>query len=92
MYLNEQQLAFARSQSALVRLLPVKRYVQPNFKDLEGVSEFIVEASEDWQPAAPIQAKKSQKCSYVVKGVSPEDVMKDPKVVSVRKPPKMRLL
>jgi hypothetical protein len=92
MYLDELQLAFARSQSTLIALFPVKRYVQPNFSELEGVSGFLVEASEDWQPDPPIQAKKSYKWHYVVKGVSPQELMKDPKVAFVRKLPKMRLL
>jgi hypothetical protein len=88
LYLDQQQYAFLNSQSNLVALYPVKQYVKPNFEELKGLSEYQVEATEDWQPKPPIEARKSQRGFYLVKGASPAEIFEDPKVVSVSKPPK----
>jgi hypothetical protein len=89
-YLDETQFAFARSQSQLLNLIPCKDHIKPDPKELEGLTTFRVDASEDWNPQPPIEARKAFKGSYTVKGASWEVLWEDPRVVSITKPPVMK--
>jgi hypothetical protein len=91
LYLGEGQFAFARGQSHFVNLIPCKDHIKPDPNELQGVTAFRVEASEDWTPQAPIQARKAFKTWYSVKGASWEHIWEDPRVVSIGKPPRMVL-
>jgi hypothetical protein len=90
-YLNEEQVAYLRSQSDTVSLLPVKQYVHPNFAELQGESSFSVQAADDWSPAAPIVAKKIGTEVFMVKGASAEEIWSDPRVASISRSPKVQL-
>jgi hypothetical protein len=88
-YLNEQQLSYLRTIHDQISVIPVKPHVQPNFADLAGESSFLVEAADDWQPSPPIRARRTYAELYLVSGATAEELFADPKVVSVRKRPKL---
>jgi hypothetical protein len=90
-YLNDEQLAYLRSHSDLVSLLPVKQHVHPNFAELQGAASFSVQAADDWSPAAPIAARRIGTELFVVRGASAEEIWSDPHVASITRSPKVHL-
>jgi hypothetical protein len=70
-----------------VNLIPCKDHIKPDPNELQGVTTFRVEASEDWNPESPVEARKASRTSYTVKGASWEHIWEDPRVVSISKPP-----
>lgn len=91
LYLDEQQVSYLQSIPTLVSLLPVKKYIQPNFAELQSETSFLVQAADDWHPAAPVVAQKTGRELYVVRGASAQEIFRDPKVSSVSKHPKIVL-
>jgi hypothetical protein len=70
----------------------VKPYVTLDYDELEGLTQFVVEASDDWKPEPPISARRISGGHYTVSGATPAELMEDPRVIFVRKPMKARLL
>jgi hypothetical protein len=90
-YLNEEQVTYLRSLSTVISIFPIKKYVQPNFAELQGQTSFSVQATDDWSPAPPISAKKVATELFAVHGASAEVIYSDPKVASIQKHPKIVL-
>jgi hypothetical protein len=90
-YLKERQLAHVRGVPELLSAIPVKVHVKPDFAELAGETEFVVQAADDWQPQPPVQARKTYKEMFTVSGATAEQIFADPKVVSVGKKPHIRL-
>jgi hypothetical protein len=78
-----QQFALLRSQSDLVVFFPVQQDIKPNVTKLEGVIDFQVDPTALGQESARLGLPRV--------GPSAAKMSQDPKVLSVRKLPKIIL-
>lgn len=87
MYLNETQVAYARSTEYL-SLIPVKQYDKPNFKSLKKEKKLLVLAPPDWKPqgSATIVSKFSDEL-FIVSGSTAEELFNDPCVGKIEEVP-----
>lgn len=92
MYLNESQVAYARS-TGYFSLIPVKKYDKPNFKALKKQSRLLVLAPSDWVPqgSGKIVSKMSEKL-FVVEDADPKELFEDPQVGKIDEVPVIKPL
>lgn len=87
LFLDVRQVAYLRTKPGLVALISVKQHITPDFERLRSQTSFTVQATDDWQPPRPIEAKRISPELFLVSGAGPDRIYAIPEVASVTRTP-----